>query len=111
MKLKNLTKKIRRLEATIAKGTKKLAKLRRKLTAPPKQTARKQKPKKKNKKTTPTAKTAAPSRPKKKQKRKRQVSPERRAQLAAMMRERWAAKKAATGRSGGDSVAPAGLPS
>jgi hypothetical protein len=81
MKPKNLRKKIRRLEARLKKDAKKLAKLKRKgrLTR-----------KTQVKPATVKGQSAA-----KKQKRKLNLTPERRAQLAAAMKARWAAKRAA----------------
>jgi hypothetical protein len=120
MKRKNLRKKIRLLEARLQKGTKKLAKLKRKLSAAT--TAGTGKTKKKTaaragetrqnvtastrtqkKKDRPTAK--APVKPAgatkrssaRKVKRKLNLSPERRAQLAEAMKARWAAKRASAG--------------
>jgi len=118
MKLKTLRKKIRRLEIRLQEGPKKLAKLKRKLEAQVTANAAKAKRKaaaraRKARQTVtssqPTQKeslrstakpqakpvnmrgpTAAP-----KVKRKLNLSPERRAQLAAAMKARWAAKKAA----------------
>jgi len=78
-KVKNLKKKIRRLEVRLQKGTKKLAKLKQKLQAA----------------TPGAAKTKATSPAVKKVKRKLNLTPERRAQLAAAMKARWAAKRAA----------------
>jgi peptidoglycan hydrolase CwlO-like protein len=108
MKFKTLKKKIRRLETRLLEGPKKLAKLKGKLAALVKANAAKAK-----KKSTPRAagagekkrnspaesqvkaagakRAAAP----KKVKRKLNLSPERREQLAAAMRARWAAKRAA----------------
>ena len=107
MKLKTLKKKIRRLETRLLEGPKKLAKLKGKLGALVKANAAKSRKKapakatatrKKNRGTTAksqakpaSAKTHAP----KKVKRKLNLSPERREQLAAAMRARWAAKRAA----------------
>src|SRR6266446_4577772 len=87
MKLKNLSKKIRRLEARLQKGAKKLAKLKQKLEAAA---------------TTGAAKKTHPAAGKspsgaKKVKRKLNLTPERRAQLAAAMKARWAARRAAAG--------------
>ena len=78
MKSKNLRKKIRRLEKRLREGPKKLAKLKRKLEKSPPKTAEVNKPG-----------------VVKKAKKKLNLSPERRAQLAAAMRARWAAKRAA----------------
>ena len=102
MKLKTLKKKIRRLENRLLEGPKKLAKLKGKLAALVKTNAAKAKKKStaRTKKPNSTAnsqvkaadaKGAAP----KKVKRKLNLSPERREQLAAAMRARWAAKRAA----------------
>ena len=107
MKLKTLKKKIRRLETRLLEGPKKLAKLKGKLAALVKANAAKAKKKsmaraagarKKEPNSTvksqvkaADAKGAAP----KKVKRKLNLSPERREQLAAAMRARWAAKRAA----------------
>ena len=107
MKLKTLRKKIRKLEARLQEGPAKLVKLKRKLEAMAKAQARKTKRK-------PAARTGAARRvakasalvktagakkrsPVAKVKRKLNLSPERRAQLAAAMKARWAAKKAAAG--------------
>ena len=107
MKFKTLKKKIRRLETRLLEGPKKLAKLKGKLAALVKANAAKAKKKSmaraagaRKKEPTSTAKSqvkaadakgAAP----KKVKRKLNLSPERREQLAAAMRARWAAKRAA----------------
>jgi len=107
MKLKTLKKKIRRLETRLLEGPKKLAKLKGKLAALVKANAAKAKKKsaaraagaRKNKPNSTArsqikaadAKGAGP----KKVKRKLNLSPERREQLAAAMRARWAAKRAA----------------
>ena len=112
MKLKTLTKKIRRLETRLQEGPKKLAKLKRKLEALVTANAAKAKRKSaaraakasaatQKKKDGLTAKASVkPAGPKrrsapKKVKRKLNLSPERRAQLAAAMKARWAAKRAA----------------
>jgi len=97
MKLKNLKKKIQRLEKRLQEGPKKLAKLKQKL-----QTAEAAKAAKARKKSAARA-AAKPSKPieakksvaGKKMKKKLNLSPERRAQLAAAMKARWAAKRAA----------------
>jgi hypothetical protein len=107
MKLKTLKKKIRRLETRLLEGPKKLAKLKGKLAALVKANAAKAK-----KKSTARAAVAGKKEPNstaksqvkvagakgsvpKKVKRKLNLSPERREQLAAAMRARWAAKRAA----------------
>jgi hypothetical protein len=87
MKPKNLSKKIRRLEARLQKGAKKLAKLKQKLEAAA--TAGVAKKKKKSAVRADKASAA------KKVKRKLNLTPERRAQLATAMKARWAAKRAA----------------
>jgi len=107
MKLKTLQKKIRRLETRLLEGPKKLAKLKGKLAALVRANAAKAKKKStarataaSKKKRSSTAKShAKPAGAKapapKKEKRKLNLSPERREQLAAAMRARWAAKRAA----------------
>jgi hypothetical protein len=116
MKLKTLKKKIRRLETRLLEGPKKLAKLKGKLAALVKADAAKAKKKSmaraaaaSKKKRRSTAKSqikpagANGSAPKK-EKRKLNLSPERREQLAAAMRARWAAKRAAEATSPDTSV-------
>ncbi|MEY2485333.1 MAG: hypothetical protein QOH39_981 [Verrucomicrobiota bacterium] len=97
MKLKNLNKRIRRLVARIAKDTKKVAKLRLKLAAPKARKKKRGQPKKKV--SGSTKPVAAPK------KRKRRLTPEARAKLAARMKERWAAKRAASGSPPGANAA------
>jgi hypothetical protein len=112
MKVKNLRKKIRSLEARLEKDAKKLTKLKRKLGAATtagagsnkkksgepgtsrKETARTQSAKGD---VTNSATPAAGKEPNatKKVKKKLNLSPERRAQLAAAMKARWTAKRAA----------------
>ncbi|PYK07610.1 MAG: hypothetical protein DME66_00815 [Verrucomicrobia bacterium] len=87
MKRKNLSKKIRRLEARLQKGAKKLAKLKQKLEA-----AATAGVAKKGRKPAARADKASAA---KKVKRKLNLTPERRAELAAAMKARWAAKRAA----------------
>ena len=98
MKLKNLTKKIRRLEARLLKDAKKLAKLKRKHVAAKTAAAAKIKSKSRGSagkaRKSATASAGAPSAAKK-VRRKLNLTPERRAQLAAAMKARWAAKKTA----------------
>jgi len=117
MKIKKLTKKIQRLEARLQKGAKKLASLKQKLSAAEAASLAKTKRKRaaqaredlipvrvvalqKNQRRL-TAKTATkPARASgrisfKEVKQKRQITPERRAQLSAAMKARWAAKRAA----------------
>ena len=107
MKFKTLKKKIRRLETRLLEGPKKLAKLKGKLAALVKANAAKAKKKSTaraagagKKKRNSTAKSqvkpaSAQGSAPKKVKRKLNLSPERREQLAAAMRARWAAKRAA----------------
>lgn len=110
MKLKTLKKKIRKLEARLQEGPAMLAKLKQKLEAmkarrkaavrrsKARNTAKSLAPiqKKKDGFTQPSVKLAgATRRTGKKAKRKLNLSPERRAQLAAAMKARWAAKRAA----------------
>ncbi len=116
MKLKTLKKKIRKLEARLQEGPAKLAKLKQKLEALTKAKALKTRRKAavRASKARETAKSLTPSQKKndgltqpavklagttrktgKKIKRKLNLSPERRAQLAAAMKARWAAKRAA----------------
>jgi hypothetical protein len=109
MKLKILRKKIRRLEARLQKGPKKLAKLKRKLGAITAVNARKasRKSAARARGGRQTVKSSTAIKKKKgdakrpgvakKVKRKLNLTPERRAQLAAAMKARWAAKRAAVG--------------
>ena len=96
-KLKNLKKKIRRLEGRLQKGTTKLAKLKRKLGAATTAAAAKTKKNQRRALKTDVEPAAAVKGPSvaKKAKRKVNLTPERREQLAAAMRARWAAKRAA----------------
>ena len=111
MKLKNLRKKIRRLEKRLQEGPKKLAKLKQKLQAA--EAAKALRAARKSaaratatrpaaesstrikKKSPAQATVATQPRSVKKGKRKLNLSPERRAHLAATMKARWAAKRAA----------------
>jgi hypothetical protein len=91
IKLKSLNKKLLRLEASVQKDARKLAKLKRKLEAalraesaqvkvrPPARVEEAPKP----------AKPAAPP-----AKKKRELTPAGRAKLSALMKARWAAKRA-----------------
>ena len=115
---KSLKKKIRRLEARLQKGEKKLARLKQKLGAAETRAAAKPKSKStgvaqkagkasgsidKNKKRSPLKTGVKPAATVKGEgavksaKRKLNLTPERREQLAAAMRARWAAKRAAAG--------------
>ena len=106
MKLKKLKKKIQQLEKRLREGPEKLASLKRKLqqaeSAKALKAARKSAARatasvgKKSREPTTDAKKPSSA---KKAKRKLNLSPERRAQLAAAMKARWAAKRAAEGNS------------
>jgi hypothetical protein len=114
MKPKNLSKKIRRLEARLQKGAKKLAKLKQKLEAAAKADVAERKRKSavrvgEARKKVTQVQAAAVESPgaAKKVKRKLNLTPERRAQLAAAMKARWAAKRSAAQASTQDtSIAP-----
>ena len=126
-KFKSLQKKIRRLEARLQKGSKRLAKLKQKLGAA--ETRAAAKPKSKSPERAKNAGKAPASTDKKKEglpvkatvkqtaavkgsdagksaKRKLNLTPERREQLAAAMRARWAAKRAAAGTNTQQSSGP-----
>ena len=118
-KVKSLKKKIRRLEARLQKGEKKLARLKQKLGPAETRAAAKKKGKsaasggKTGKQR--SARSKPPVRPAagvktpsvaKKGKRKLNLTPERRAELAAAMRARWAAKRAAAGTNAQQSLGP-----
>jgi hypothetical protein len=94
MKMKNLRKKIRRLEKRLREGPQKLAKLKRKLEAA--EAAKALNAARKSAASAAAVQFAEATMPAaKKAKRKLNLSPERRAQLAAAMKARWAAKRAA----------------
>ena len=104
MRLKTLQKKIRRLEARLQKGATKLAKLKQKLGAAAtaaaskakrKSAARAGRARRKIKGSAQTQEKKGRVTAKAPVKRKLNLSPERRAQLAAAMKARWAAKRAA----------------
>jgi hypothetical protein len=108
MKLKKLKKKIQELEKHLREGPQKLAKLKRRLQetesakalkAARKSAARASANRKGTKPSASQAATADAKKPgtPKKPKKKLNLSPERRAQLAAAMKARWAAKRAAEG--------------
>jgi DNA repair exonuclease SbcCD ATPase subunit len=103
MKLKNLKKKIQRLEKRLREGPKKLAKLKQRLKAAEaakavkaarKSAARARAPRPVAKPSKSTEKKTGAN---EKARKKPNFSPERRAQLAVAMKARWAAKKAAEG--------------
>jgi len=126
-KVKSLTKKIRRLAARLKKGEQKLARLKQKLGAAETRAAAKPKSKSagraqktgkaaasidKNKKRLPLKAGVKPAATVKGEgavksaKRKLNLTPERREQLAAAMRARWAAKRAAAGANTQQSSGP-----
>jgi hypothetical protein len=94
MKMKGLRKKIRRLEKRLREGPQKLAKLKRRLEAA--EAAKALNAARKSAARAAAVLIAEATMPAaKKAKRKLNLSPERRAQLAAAMKARWAAKRAA----------------
>jgi len=117
MKIKRLTKKIQRLEARLQKGAKKLATLKQKLGAaeaarlaktrrkraararealiPVRVAALQKNQRRLTPKTEPKRANASGRISFKEVKKKRHITPERRAQLSAAMKTRWAAKRAA----------------
>jgi phage shock protein A len=126
-KVKSLKKKIRRLEARLQKGGKKLASLKQKLGAAETRAAARPKSKSaarakkagkasgsidKNKKRSPLKTGVKPatsvkgSGAAKSAKRKLNLKPESREQLAEAMRARWAAKRAAAGTNTQQSLRP-----
>ncbi len=92
MKLKKLKKKIRQLEKRLGEDALELAKLKSRLQKA--ETAKALKAARKS-----AARASAVRSPAKKPKKKLNLSPERRAQLSAAMKARWAAKRAAEGNS------------
>lgn len=106
MKPKKLKKRIQQLEKRLREDSEKLARLRRKLQQAESAKALKAARKSAARATASAGKksaepTAGAKKPgsAKKAKRKLNLSPERRAQLAAAMKARWAAKRAAEGNS------------
>src|SRR5215831_19523135 len=94
MKMKGLRKKIMRLEKRLREGPQKLAELKRRLEAAEASDALSAA--RKSAARAAAALIAEGRKPAaKKPKRKLNLSPERRAQLSAAMKARWAAKKAA----------------
>lgn len=91
MKPKKLKKKIQELEKRLREGPDKLARLRRKLQQA--ESAKALKAARKSAARASAKKASATKKPK----RKLNLSPERRAQLAAAMKARWAARRAAEG--------------
>jgi hypothetical protein len=94
VKVKNLRKKIERLEKRLREGPQKLAKLKKRLEA--QEAAKALNSARRSAASAAAALIAEAKKPRaKKAKRKLNLSPERRAQLAAAMKARWAAKRAA----------------
>ena len=103
IKLKSLNKKLLRLEASLQKDAKKLAKLKRKVETALRAESAEPAPAK----VKPAARVEEASKPAKPaalpaKKKKRELTPAGRAKLSALMKARWAAKRAGT--------APAGEP-
>src|SRR5262249_51586092 len=98
MKLKKLRKRIQQLEKRLREGPDKLARLKRKLQQAESAKALKA-ARKSAARATANRENASPGSTidAKKPKKKRNLSPERRAQLTAAMKARWAAKRAALG--------------
>jgi len=94
MKLKSLKKKLQRLEADLLKDAKKLAKLQRKVEAALKGEAKRPKA---TAGVNGGSKSIRPAAPMKK---KRNLTPEGRAKLAALMKARWDAKRAGAASAG-----------
>ena len=105
MKLKNLKKKIRRLEKRLEEGSRKLARLKQNLQAAESAKAMKAARKSAARATAARSSTGA-TKPSsvKKAKKKLNLSPERRAQLSVAMKARWAAKRAAEANTKSDSA-------
>ena len=104
MKPKKLKKRIQQLEKRLREGSEKLDRLKRKLQQA--ETARALKAARESAARVTAlagAKTVGSTTGGKKPKRKLNLSPERRAQLAAAMKARWAAKRAAEGISASSS--------
>ena len=100
MKLKKLKKKIQELEKRLRVDSERLAGLRRKLQQAESAKALKAARKSAVRATASGGKNSlGPTTGAKKPKKKLNLSPERRAQLAAAMKARWAAKRAAEGNS------------
>ena len=103
MKMKSLRKKIQRLEKRLQETPKKLAKLKRKLEEA--ESARALKAARKSAARATASRPAGKSQAQKPggattAKRKLNLSPERRAQLSAAMKARWAARRAAEANTG-----------
>ena len=89
MKLKSLKKKLLRLEASLKKDSKKLAKLQKKIDMALQAEAAKPKSPVQNGTSDPSAAETCSLK-------KRNLTPEGRAKLAALMKARWDAKRAST---------------
>ena len=100
MKPKKLKKKIQQLEKRLREGSEKLAGLKRKLQQAEAAKALKAARKSAARATASVGtKSPEPTTGANRPKRKLNLSPERRAQLSATMKARWAAKRAAEGNS------------
>ena len=100
MKPKKLKKRIQQLEKRLREDSQKLARLKGKLRQAETGRALKAARKSAARATASVGKKSpGPTMGEKKPKRKLNLSPERRAQLAAAMKARWAAKRAAEGNS------------
>ena len=100
MKPKKLKKKIQQLEKRLREGSEKLAGLKRKLQQAEAAKALKAARKSAARATASVGtKSPEPTTGANRPKRKLNLSPERRAQLSAAMKARWAAKRAAEGNS------------
>ena len=100
MKSKKLKKRIQQLEKRLREGSEKLNRLRRKLQGAETAKALKAARKSAARATASAGKKSLGSTTgEKKPKRKLNLSPERRAQLAAAMKARWAAKRTVEGNS------------
>ena len=102
MKPKKLKKRIQQLEKRLREGSEKLDRLKRKL-----QQAETARALKAARKSAARITASAGATGEKKPKRKLNLTPERRAQLAAAMKARWAAKRSAEGNSATSENSPA----
>jgi hypothetical protein len=91
IKLKSLKKKLLKLEASLQKDAKKLAKLKRKVETALSAESGRLKPVTGVRNGSTSVKPVSPAASK-----KRALTPEGRAKLSALMKARWAAKRAAT---------------
>ena len=95
MKIKSLKKKIRRLEKRLQDGQQRLAKLKQRLQTTESAKALKAARKSAARAASKSSKSGKKTSGARKTRKKLNLSPERRAQLAAAMKARWAAKRAA----------------